>query len=476
MPDSTIERLAKQHEPTARAVERLLEQRPLKPIERDQLLAVVEQLLASGWHGWEAAGAFLEAVRQSADQFGNEQMIAWGEASAQLGGVSFEPVRAFWELPSQLTEEASADRVNRVLSLACATQSAFNYASQLLVRVIRASSVKAAKVAGPAFDAWLNLMLIAVQNNRDLLERLLDHDGPEALWGRIDGLGDHRAQAKISMLDWMLRHRLEANQLDEEWFASLHHLLTLGEDIDGILRGLSHLPPDSTAQNTLKAMMSSAESMLAAELVLQHADRLPLLDERLCLAWFAHGHSLALEGEERSVAYFSLESAESLDFLESLQGLTRLDDKRRVFGLFAEAMSGATWQLHSNGEQWGEQRRSATHSNEEVENDPRTILLPEWIALVKDHSSNEQIYLQKILQRIGWQQFGFEQSLSEVSSALASFDDRQLALDLLILVEGHRIDWCWQHRLEGVRVWMPNTLMQMAEQVHHRDSELLYAL
>ena len=360
MPDSTIERLAEQHEPTARAVERLLEQRPLKPIERNQLLAVVEQLLASGWHGWEAAGAFLEAVRQSADQFGNEQMIAWGEASAQLGGVSFEPVRAFWELPSQLTEEASADRVNRVLSLACATQSAFNYASQLLVRVIRASSVKAAKVAGPAFDAWLNLMLIAVQNNRDLLEWLRDHDGPEALWGRIDGLGDHRAQAKISMLDWMLRHRLEANQLDEEWFASLHYLLTLGEDIDGILEGLSHLPPDSTAQNTLKAMMSSAESMLAAELVLQHADRLPLLDERLCLAWFAHGHSLALEGEERSVAYFSLESAESLDFLESLQGLTRLDDKRRVFGLFAEAMSGATWQLHSNGEQWGEQRRSAT--------------------------------------------------------------------------------------------------------------------
>ena len=46
----------------------------------------------------EAAGAFLEAVRQSADQFGNEQMIAWGEASAQLGGLSFEPVRAFWEL------------------------------------------------------------------------------------------------------------------------------------------------------------------------------------------------------------------------------------------------------------------------------------------------------------------------------------------------------------------------------------------
>jgi len=64
MPDSTIERLAEQHEPTARAVERLLEQRPLKPIERDQLLAVVEQLLASGWHGWEAAGAFLEAVCQ----------------------------------------------------------------------------------------------------------------------------------------------------------------------------------------------------------------------------------------------------------------------------------------------------------------------------------------------------------------------------------------------------------------------------
>ena len=220
MPDSTIERLAKQHEPTARAVERLLEQRPLTPTERDQLLAVVEQLLASGWHGWEAAGAFLEAMRQSADQFGNEQLIAWGDASAQLGGVSFEPVRAFWELPSQLTEEASAERVNRVLSLARATQSAFNYASQLLVRVIRASSVKAAKAAGPAFDAWLNLMLIAVQNNRDLLERLLDHDGPEALWERIDGLGDHRVQAKISMLDWMLRHRLEANQLDEEWFAS----------------------------------------------------------------------------------------------------------------------------------------------------------------------------------------------------------------------------------------------------------------
>ena len=99
MLDSTIGRLAKQHEPTARAVERLLEQRPLAPLERDQLLAVVEQLLASGWHGWEAAGAFLEAVRQSADLFGNKRMIAWGEASAQLGGVSFEPVRAFWELP-----------------------------------------------------------------------------------------------------------------------------------------------------------------------------------------------------------------------------------------------------------------------------------------------------------------------------------------------------------------------------------------
>ena len=129
--------------------------------------------------------------------------------------------------------------------------------------------------------------------------------------------------------------------------ASLHHLLTLDENLAGVLAGLSPKPLEPAAQNTLKALMGNTESMLAAELVLQHADRLPLLDERLCLAWFAHGHSLALEGEERSIAYFSLESAESLDFLESLQGLTRLDDKRRVFGLFAEAISGATWQLHS---------------------------------------------------------------------------------------------------------------------------------
>ena len=476
MLDATIGRLVKQHEPTARAVERLLEQRPLAELERDQLLTVVEQLLASGWHGWEAAGAFLEAVRQSADHFGNEQMIAWGAASAQLGAVSFEPVRAFWELPLQLTEGASASRVDRVLSLACATQSAFNYASQLLVRVIGASSVRAIDASGPAFDAWLNLMLLAVQNNRDLLERLLDHDGPETLWERIDGLGDHRAQAKISMLDWMLRHRFEANQLDEEWFASLHHLLTLGENLDGVLAGLSRLPLEPAAQNTLKALMGNAESMLAAELVLQHADRLPLLDEKLCLAWFAHGHSLALEGEERSVAYFSLESAESVDFLESLQGLVRLDDKRRVFGLFAEAMSGETWQLHSTGEQWGAQKRSGDSSKTEVENDSRTVLLPEWIALAEDHASNERIYLHTILQRVGWQQFGFERSLNEVESLLASFADRQLALDLLILIEGHRVDWCWQHKLDGVRGWMPKTLMQMAQQVRARDSALLSAL
>lgn len=476
MLDATIGRLVKQHEPTARAVERLIEQRPLAELERDQLLTVVEQLLASGWHGWEAAGAFLEAVRQSADHFGNEQMIAWGAASAQLGAVSFEPVRAFWELPLQLTEGASASRVDRVLSLACATQSAFNYASQLLVRVIGASSVRAIDSSGPAFDAWLNLMLLAVQNNRDLLERLLDHDGPETLWERIDGLGDHRAQAKISMLDWMLRHRFEANQLDEEWFASLHHLLTLGENLDGVLAGLSRLPLEPAAQNTLKALIVNTESMLAAELVLQHADRLPLLDEKLCLAWFAHGHSLALEGEERSVAYFSLESAESVDFLESLQGLVRLDHKRRVFGLFAEAMSGETWQLHSTGEQWGAQKRSGDSSKTEVENDSRTVLLPEWIALAEDHASNERIYLHTILQRVGWQQFGFERSLNEVESLLASFADRQLALDLLILIEGHRVDWCWQHKLDGVRRWMPNTLMQMAQQVRARDSALLSAL
>ncbi len=476
MLDATIGRLVKQHEPTARAVERLLEQRPLAELERDQLLTVVEQLLASGWHGWEAAGAFLEAVRQSADHFGNEQMIAWGAASAQLGAVSFEPVRAFWELPLQMTEGASASRVDRVLSLACATQSAFNYASQLLVRVIGASSERAIHASGPAFDAWLNLMLLAVQNNRDLLERLLDHDGPETLWERIDGLGDHRAQAKISMLDWMLRHRFEANQLDEEWFASLHHLLTLGENLDGVLAGLSRLPLEPAAQNTLKALMGNAESMLAAELVLQHADRLPLLDEKLCLAWFAHGHSLALEGEERSIAYFSLESAESVDFLESLQGLVRLDDQRRVFGLFAEAMSGETWQLHSTGEQWGAHKRSGDSSKTEVENDPRTVLLPEWIALAEDHVSNERIYIRTILQRVGWQQFGFEQSFNEVESLLASFADRQLALDLLILIEGHRVDWCWQHKLDGVREWMPNTLMQMAQQVRARDSALLSAL
>ena len=476
MLDATIGRLVKQHEPTARAVERLLEQRPLAELERDQLLTVVEQLLASGWHGWEAAGAFLEAVRQSADHFGNEQMIAWGAASAQLGAVSFEPVRAFWELPLQLTEGASASRVDRVLSLACATQSAFNYASQLLVRVIGASSERAIHASGPAFDAWLNLMLLAVQNNRDLLERLLDHDGPETLWERIDGLGDHRAQAKISMLDWMLRHRFEANQLDEEWFASLHHLLTLGENLDGVLAGLSRLPLEPAAQNTLKALMGNAESMLAAELVLQHADRLPLLDEKLCLAWFAHGHSLALEGEERSIAYFSLESAESVDFLESLQGLVRLDDQRRVFGLFAEAMSGETWQLHSTGEQWGAQKRSGDSSKTEMENDSRTVLLPEWIALADEHASNERIYLHTILQRVGWQQFGFEQSFNEVESLLASFADRQLALDLLIQIEGHRVDWCWQHKLDGVREWMPNTLMQMAQQVRARDSALLSAL
>ena len=71
---------------------------------------------------------------------------------------------------------------------------------------------------------------------------------------------------------------------------------------------------------------------------------------------------------------------------------------------------------------------------------------------------------------------GLNKSLNEVGSLLASFADRQLALDLLILIEGHRVDWCWQHKLDGIRGWMPNTLMQMAQQVQARDSALLYAL
>ena len=270
-------------------------------------------------------------------------------------------------------------------------------------------------------------------------------------------LGDHRAQAKISMLDWMLRHRFEENQLDEEWFASLHHLLTLGENLDGVLAGLSRLPLEPAAQNTLKALMVTQNlcwllSSCCSMRTVCHYSMRSFVSRGLLM-------DTPRVGRGRSECrLFQPRIAESVDFLESLQGLVRLDDKRRVFGLFAEAMSGETWQLHSTGEQWGAQKRSGDSSKTEVENDPRTVCCPSGSRSPRTMRNSGFTSTPYCSALVG-NSLGLN-GRSMKSKACCKLCDRQLALDLLILIEGHRVDWCWQHKLDGVRGWMPNTLMK----------------
>ena len=470
------ERLLKQNEGTGKAYLALVHQLNLAERDRERLDDVLTLLIDSGWHGWEAASALIKAVGDLRDRFAFEQLMGWGEASARLAAVSFEPARTFWQFVASSSPELAILRVESVLKLSLAVQSAFNYASQLLVRVLTVAGSRARLDSPETFSAWMRLMLLVVENDRPLLEKLLSSETPNRLWELIDGLEPSAEQARLELLNWMLVEPGVAARLDEGWFTCLHHLLTLGGSLAGVLQGMVNLPDDANQLTVIKSMLLQAQTLDEAELVLRHASRLPLLDEALCLAWLDHGHRVSQSHPERSQAFFSVESAESIDLLESLQGLVRLEAERRVFSLFAEAMSGETWVLKGSGQQLSLRGQGSNPTVHEEDFDPRSIALPDWIALASSRKVNVRVYCHRILQRIGWLIFGYEAAMPEIEHIIRRYPDPQLALDLLSLIEGHRIDWCWQHQYAGIRRWLPNTLLTVAGANESENSEPLTAL
>lgn len=470
------ERLFKQNESMGRAYLALIEQLEPQLDDRSRLDDVVLLLIDSGWHGWEAASTFIQTVGELKSRYTFDQLMRWGESSARLAAVSFEPARTFWQFASSAPTSLEVDRVESVLALAISVQSTFNYASQLLVRVLNAAEERARSNAADTFSAWIRLMTMVVENDRGLLEKLLICDAPPRLWEMIDGLGSDAQQARLECLRWMLESPRVASTLDEGWFTCFHHLLTLNESLMGVLGALGDLPTDATKVSVLKSLLHRAETISEAELILRNAQRLPLLDEPLCLTWLDHGHQIAQDHPERLIAFYSIESAESIDLLESLQGLVRLEDQRRVFSLFAEAMSGESWILKGTGQQLSLQGLALQPSADEVAFDPRVIELPDWIALASSREANVRLYCHRILQRIGWVTFGFEAATREVEQIIKTYPDPQLALDLLSLIEGHRIDWCWQHAYAGIRGWLPDTLLSAASASSATEEDALSAL
>ena len=442
--DNVYAVLAKQHEPTAAEFLAVRQRLTLNAEDQGRFDQMVLALADSGWHGFEAAAGFLALSETMIAQQGLTQWLNRGQAALRLSRINFEPAVIYWRLVRIAALQSEGDAQLRLLEgLGLRVQARFEFASHLLADVLRVGEARFAAAEPFEFSAWIALAEQMVDVGRAELVRFLDRGPSEINDSKLHALQNHCLQSGLDFLasEVDLNQRLPMSVLNDWWPICLQ-LARKQQGLKPFFDAMLACPLDLLISPALSQLLARVDEAWLAGLLLSVAERLPLDQPAVCGAWLTHGLVHCQGSQQRSRAYFKLESAESTDQLSALMGLVRLEDQMRILNLYGEALAGRPLTLVTPADIEGPQIEDLGLTGLE-------IVLPKTYAKFETVQANFEFYKVALLHQLGYQTFHTLRHLKTIEEALLHYEDLPRARALFNVLEGARIDWQWARRLPG---------------------------
>lgn len=164
--------------------------------------------------------------------------------------------------------------------------------------------------------------------------------------------------------------------------------------------------------------------------------------------WVREGTVMAEKNREAGIAYFSLESKTSLDYLRRAQDTVYLDDISRILQLFTEGLSGKRVGVRSVSQH---PKGLKGYTGYYPFTDGENIYLPLSNYEFGSQSLNFMYYKLSTAHQAGYFEFGSFHVSTMLGKFFKKFAKPQLARDIFYLVEDGRIDFLLKHYYRGLR-------------------------
>ncbi len=423
----------------------------LLPLTDNQITIWSEQALVlaqSGWHGWEAACAFMSTSAFLFESLGFDGLMQRCEYAVSLSEFSSDPAISYLQgIHLLLKDQQCSEKMACLEALGQDVKSSHQHANQLLANFFTVASQLALAVTAQAFTAWCELGRMSLYRNRQAFLMFLKTElEPLPL---ID-LHEMSLSSKASWADYLdelplLRKNLSSQDLCQ-WQAVFSHFAGSAQDLKPLLQALVVSPPRVIRDALIRLLMYEfTDTTIAACFLSKYVD-LPVDQPDVIRNWISKGHDLFAGERKRLEAFFSLESAAATDYLEVLRGQVNFDSCKRILQLYAEAMAGFRWAILSAEDEPQEQGADYRFQSGF---DGLTIILPGQVNQFSSREANFLFYKHAVLHQLGYHQWGTLKALRKIDQAISTYPQPRLAAALFARIEAARIDWRWQAEFPG---------------------------
>lgn len=221
------------------------------------------------------------------------------------------------------------------------------------------------------------------------------------------------------------------------------------EDFDLLMdaqRGMSYPTREIILQQAERLTDLSVD---AARVFIKHVpDLVSLIPEEFLSRFVDFGVVRYLNGDNHVVQYFSLSTDDAFEQILKWGNAVLLEDYSHILAVFAEALTGKVLSIKKTQPehpdfQPGSEIYPAT--------DGKTIFLPPFVADGKTVNENFRYYKAATAHQAGYLEFGsFDNGLNLMLGILECFPQKDLALDIFIILEDGRIDWMLMRQYRGL--------------------------
>ena len=399
-----------------------------------------------GWHGYEAADAYLKLSPLVLEKVGKARLLNSGILGRSLSENGFEPAKIFFEVSLAFIESDKQVSLAVVEKTGCLLFAKYKHAASLITDYYKTAFDIALYSDEAELEAW-SLAAETIMGDRARLIKFLglSVSSKTVSWPFVSHLGSIKPPCAITYLEYYstLEDIYGRGFLDNlqdiiiNYASSLNPMAPFYKSmIDNKVSKVTLIPP----------FLALLTDVRLATCLIKSSGDLPLEETSLMQLWIEEGINISNKSMEAGLAFFSLESARSVKFLEDLLGQVNLSDYKRIFELYAKCFSSKILAIDS----LSKDQESGTNHWSLASSDGQRIFLPSQISIFRSSRENFAYFKVILLHQLGFFEFGTFESMLRTAAFIQVQQNPTLASYVFNLLEDARVDWRLEQKFRGI--------------------------
>ena len=406
----------------------------------------------SGWHAWESTDAFIKLSPRIAQLYGTDDLLKRGTYGLGLCGYSFEPGHRYFTGLKKLLQSSDPDRnwenLQYIESTGTLVHQKYQHASNLLVAYFDAAFTVIQQHQAQEVSAWSEFALTVARQERAELLEFLRLSNVMVPWVAALVLQKVSVDASLHYVAAypQLEHKYGQRLIENQ--QPLFLRMAAGEfTLEPFFTALQSAVLPIREAEQLFSLLAQVPDVRLATCLIEQCRSMPLGNHDAMDAWVSAGLEQLSISFDAALAFFSLESARSIDLLEKIKGQVNFSDCKRVLQMYAHAISGRQIKVDAIPMEGGE--ASAADFRGLTRTDGLCIFLPGQVSMLSGTEENFAFYKVALLHQLGYFEFDTFDRISYIERELAAYDDELLAHALFTILEDARVDWRLERRFRG---------------------------